>query len=292
MPAPIRATSAAIRLVPTGTRLCLGCVALLVLTAPGVSVSRAQEFRVVTRVSRYLPEAEEWALISRSLTLFHAGKVYDKMEEVGEVVIFEPHQNRFVILNDNKMGCIVQTEELLQFLKVTRTEATGYLDELRKRQDQISQTSADALQFQLDPEFEQHFYAQGSLLKLTGQPLSYEVRTDRAEREQVAVTYLNYADWAARLNHILHPHSLYPASRLSLNQALRDRNLLPTEVNLRFTMPEENRLRAEHRYEWQLQSFDKTDIRTWEALVQSDEIRWLDFREYQRALLNRLADRR
>ncbi len=129
-------------------------------------------------------------------------------------------------------------------------------------------------------------------LRLTSPTFDYDVRTDKSDRPQVIDSYLTYADWAARMNHVLHPHSLYPASRLSLNEALRQHQRLPTLVSLRLAMPGETRLQAEHRYEWELQSFDKTDIRTWESLLQSPDLRWLDFREYQRELMNRLADRR
>ena len=73
--------------------------------------------------------------MARSLTLFHAGKVYDYMEnigmdDIGEVVILDPIHNRFVILNSNYLATRVEFGELRQYLNVGEHEAELYLQEL------------------------------------------------------------------------------------------------------------------------------------------------------------------
>lgn len=254
----------------------------------------AQDFRVVTKVSQWIPETGEWSQAARSLTLFHAGKVYDKVEEIGEVVIFEPLHNRFVILSSNDTGTVVHREELLQFLQIARAETTRYLGELQTRTDENSRAASAVIRSQLDPEFgpPQFDPSHSGRLQLLSRAISYDVKTETVEQPQVVDEYLQYADWAARLNHVLHPQSLFPAPRIALNQVLRERQRIPVEVNLRIAAPEEVRLKAEHRFEWKLQDFDKADIRNWEQIRESSDVRWLNFRDYQRELLASLADRR
>jgi hypothetical protein len=48
-------------------------------------------------------------------------------------------------------------------------------------------------------------------------------------------------------------------------------------------------LKAEHRYVWDLQQSDRTLINKWERLLDSDQIRWLSFREYQHTLLRDMS---
>ncbi|MGH7199902.1 MAG: hypothetical protein ACREJB_04815, partial [Planctomycetaceae bacterium] len=58
----------------------------------------AQEFRIYTRVYDASTTGEEPAVVTRSLSLFHAGKVYDYIDTLGEVTVFEPAQDRVHIL--------------------------------------------------------------------------------------------------------------------------------------------------------------------------------------------------
>ena len=64
----------------------LSLAALLVMAA-AVS-AQAQQFKVTTRVIQpSLDEREPERVLSKSLTLFHAGRVYDLIPSVGEVTV-------------------------------------------------------------------------------------------------------------------------------------------------------------------------------------------------------------
>jgi hypothetical protein len=243
----------------------------------------AQEFRVYTAVSDLSREGAP-RVVARSLTLFHAGNVYDHMEEAGELVIFEPIHDRFVIIRDST-AAVVPFEELRQLLDVASAEAGKYADELRARGDRDSLRTRSQLLFQLQPDFRPHLEPAARMLTLRGTEFSYDVRTDLAPSPTIVQQYLAYADWAARLNTVLHSQSMFPSPRLSLNETLRQQGELPVSVLLQSRDPRELRLRADHEYRWQLQTIDKDLIHQWETLRRSDQLQWVSFREYQQRLV-------
>ena len=64
-----------------------------------------------------------------ALTLFHAGRVYDYMEELGEVVILEPVHNRFTVLGPNYLAARVEQAIIYAVsrkLKSLQAGAMGY----------------------------------------------------------------------------------------------------------------------------------------------------------------------
>lgn len=257
----------------------LGAVAACV---PGV---HAQDMSVYTTVSREADGNEKAPVVARSLTLFHAGKVYDYMEDLGEVVIFEPVNNRFIILNGNYVATRVEHSELQQFLKVAQFESENYLQELSVKEGREDRAITELLEFQLRPEFEEQYDPTLDRLSLSAGPMRYDVQTARVENVAFVEQYLNYADSAARMNFVLHPGSAYPEPRLKLNASLRDKGLLPIAVRLQTRRGEKTALRADHKYQWELQASDKAHINKWERLLESDEVQWVGFREYQQQLL-------
>ncbi|QDU37078.1 hypothetical protein Mal4_13810 [Maioricimonas rarisocia] len=255
------------------------------ITVQLASVCMAQDMRVYTTVSKVSASEGQPQVIARTLTLFHAGKVYDHIEEVGEVVIFEPIHNRFRILNGNYVATTVPFDQLQQLLRVARSEAVRYLDDLDESADPREQRIVPALKFQLNPLLRQEYADETGRLQMIGDYLSYDVQTAAIEQATLLDQYLAYADWACRLNYVLHPQSMYPESRLQLNDALRNRRRLPTTVSLTARVDAEIQLRAEHRFGWELHAFDKDQINKWERLLQSDRIRWVSFHEYQQQVM-------
>lgn len=249
----------------------------------GISSATAQEFRVYTAVSDLTRPAGP-QVVARSLTLFHAGSVYDHMEDAGELVIFEPIHDRFVIIRDYTAAA-VSFDEVRQLLNLASAEAGKYANELGARGDRDSMRVRSQLLFQLAPEFETKSDAVAKRLSLMGSEFRYEVRTEAAPNDTITRQYLAYADWAARLNTVLHSHSLFPAPRLALNESLRQQNCLPVSVNLQARNPKELNLRADHEYRWQLQSIDKDMIHQWEQLRRSGKLQWVSFHEYQQRLV-------
>lgn len=254
-----------------------------------VRPSAAEDMSVYTTVFRV--EDETPTVVARSLTLFHAGKVYDYMEEIGEVVILEPIHNRFVIMNSNYLAARVEFSELMQYLQVGQHEAELYLQELATSEDRESRRAAAALEFQLSPEFDESYEPTLQRLSLTSPTMRYEVRTARVEGAHRVQQYLTYADWTQRLNYVLHPHTSLPAPRLALNESLREKGLIPTRVDLVTQLDGNLHLRAEHRFSWELLSEDKAHINKWERLLESDQIRWVTFAEYQDRVIHGLAGR-
>lgn len=264
-------------------QLLIRCGAASVCLWLSIACARAQDMTVYTTVSR-LNNGAPAVTVGRSLTLFHAGKVYDFMEDAGELVVLEQQAGRFTILNGNYTATRVEFEELHQFLQVADSETTTYIAELALQSDTSARQARAWLQFQLQPQFENESGA-GRLIRLSSPLMKYDVETSAAPDPGRIQQYLAYADWAARLNFVLHPGSTFPAPRLALNEALRGRGVLPVSVTLtnRSSMPVT--LRAEHKYHWELQQAEKAHIHKWERLLESKDLRWVGFHEYQQKLL-------
>jgi hypothetical protein len=223
--------------------------------------------------------------VADSITLFHAGKVYDYMQQVGEVVIFDPAQNRFVILSvkGNNLATTLQFPQLQQYLKVAKSETLEHIQRLP------SGKRREALAFQLNPEFDTSFDPTAGLLSLAGPHIHYEVETVAVERPLVVQQYLQYADWAARINYILHSGSLYPEVRLAVNQALAAEGRLPTTVRLHLDGDRPVQLQARHKFDWALDSVGQSIIGECEKARTAADTRWVDFRDYQQSLLTTTA---
>ncbi len=244
----------------------------------------AQEMRVRTTISRKERNGS-WRPFAYSLTMFHSGKVYDYMEDVGEVVIYEPMSDRFVLLDGNYRAAELSITELNQFLKSSDAKANEYLAGLKRDGSDSSKREAAALEFQLTPHFDERFDAKDQRLRMNSEQIDYNVKTGASPNPDDALKYLAYADWAARLNHILHPESLLPEPRLAVNAALRNRKRIPLTVELKARSDGDLHLQAEHQFSWELQATDKRHITQWESRMKSKEAVWVSFRDYQRRLL-------
>ena len=244
----------------------------------------AQEMRVYTTVSS-LGEAGEWKPRGHSLTLFHAGKVYDYMEDVGEVVVYEPMNDRFIFLDGNYRVAELTITELNQYLKSSEAESQKYLANLQQDGSDAAKKQVAALDFQLHPHFDERFDAKDQRMRMLSEQVIYEVKTASSPDPEAARKYLAYADWAAKLNHILHPEAMLPEPRLALNAALRNRQRIPLTVDLRMRAEGDVHLQAEHQFSWQLQAMDKRHITKWESLIGAKEAVRVSFRDYQRKLV-------
>ncbi len=258
--------------------------AVIVLSASLGSVASAQDLRVYTTVRSLAEKRPNPPVLAESLTLFHAGRVYDYMENVGEVVIFEPLENKFTILGPDYIGTTVTFAEIQQFLGKSRSEAQRVLEE--SQADPSSRRLAAALRAQFTPSFKENVRADS--IKLTGESLIYDLTTAPAPKDTAWEKYLDYTDWAARLNFVLHPKSLYPDSRLEVNNSLRRAKRLPITVDLVGRLDERSlHLRAEHKYGWELQSIDRQFIDQWNTRRDAKDVKWVAIHEYQNLLVSR-----
>jgi hypothetical protein len=264
---------------------------LLLVSAGLSSVASAQQFRVYTEVSvppqNPEPGKMQGEVVARSLTIFHAGRVFDWLKTAGEVTIFEPAHKRFVIFNGRKMiKTTIDFKEIDRMLASARDETNNHAERLLSRNDRDAQTIVTSLQFQLNPEFKYSFEQNSLMLDLDSPKLEYHVNCGTTPIPEAVEAYMEYADWTAKLNHVMHPRSLYPAPRMKLNESLRQHKVLPVKVQLRVDFDQPLHLQADHRFAWQLEKIDKQSIQHWENKVGDPSLQSLTFRDYQKAILN------
>jgi hypothetical protein len=92
----------------------------LLIVANSFATSFAQQFSVTTKVVQPLPNAApgepQEEVVATSITLFHAGKVFDWLPAVGEVTVFEPIHQRFILFNGKRRVATTVTFEQIQQL--------------------------------------------------------------------------------------------------------------------------------------------------------------------------------
>ncbi len=226
-------------------------------------------------------------IVASSLTIFHAGRVFDWLKTAGEVTIFEPAHERFIIFNGRKLiKTTIDFKEIDRMLESARDETRNHAERLLTRNDRDAQTIATSLQFQLNPTFKYSFEQGSLLLDLDSPKLEYHVNCGTTPIPEAVNAYMNYADWTAKLNHVMHPRSLYPAPRMKLNESLRQHKVLPVKVHLRVDFDQPIILQADHRFAWQLEKIDRESIQHWENKVSDPSFKNLTFRDYQKAILN------
>lgn len=270
----------------TGRIAGIGLSLLLTFCAGTTS---AQDYRVYTRVwlqEQAQPEQKP-ELIGRSLTIWHAGKVYDYMDSIGELVVFDHQQQRYTIVSGpHSTACTVDYGELRQYLKVARTQAREYMSELIDSNRPDATRSIEKIKFQLDPKFEFR-YSESPLRVVCDAPqLQYDVLAIQAPNSDIAQAFQQYADSAAQLNFVLHGQSLLPDARMQVNNALVQKEWIPVQVSLSLKDHRETVLRAEHAIQWELGPSDRTRLMEWKKLLQDGELRFVSFQEYQRQLLS------
>lgn len=257
--------------------------------------AEGQEFKVLTRVFSVDEQPDGRTRENQksvSLTIFHAGRVYDYIDSVGEVIVFEPTENRFTIMSATRsLSTTVDFDEVRQILKVARHETEKYVDQLAEKNDDKIPPAAESLIAQFIPRFEESWKPQSNELILANPYIQYRVLTVATDEEATGDAYLHYADWIARLNFVLHPQTMYPEPRVRLNEALRGRNLIPVEVDLTLNGPHPQRLRAEHKITWKLDNTDRSLIHEWTTRMNNDQIRRVSFQEYQKAILISMSPR-
>ncbi len=265
-------------------RLVRRVVAPLAAVAFLIQAATAQEFRVFTAVynlSAAEPDAKP-PVVARSLTLAHAGKVYDYLDVAGEVLIYEPTARRFRVLNPARnVAATAALDEIRQLVKVARGEVETYSVELAADRAPGAASSAALLRFQLDPRFRETFDEPTGRLSLDGGTLRYDVTAAACDRPGVVPLYLDYADWVVQVNYLVHPGPLLPNARLAVNQALRTRDRLPTAVELTATTDPPIHVRAEHTLHWELDGRDRDLIHQWETQLKSPSLRNVTLRTYQ-----------
>lgn len=251
------------------------------------TVSLGQGLRISTHVYDLEKAAAPGQMVSSSLSLCHNGRIYDYMDAADEVVIFDPVERRFTILNNSRgLSTSLTFDEIRHKMNSLEPRTAKYIQELRAAGTPNSARAADAIDFQLHPVFEQSFDPTKETLVLSSPTLTYRVETRKWDEADQVERYLAYADWTARLNFILHPSSLLPEPRIALNEALRKlKDRMPISVELDLRPNASLHLRAAHQLTRNLSTDDHRRIANWEADLKSDKLESVAFLKYQQAVL-------
>jgi hypothetical protein len=264
------------------------------LTARGFfSTVSAQEFRIYTVVTDET-DASARSKIQPfvSLTLFHAGKVYDYLQSPEETVIWEPTHNRFLVLSKrHNLATEITHDEIRRYLGLAQSHARKLIADWQ-REGTKGRDVIKTLEFQLVPEFEVRDDEKSAKLTLISPQLRYDVTYAVAPSPELALAYLKSADWTAQLNSVLHPHALLPEPRLRVNDELRKRHAIPVEVNLQIDGEHPIHLKARHEWTWKLLPRDRQHIDVWESQIRQSEFRTIPFQEFQQQTLTTASRRR
>jgi len=240
---------------------------LCVLGGGPASESYSQQFRIETEVFD-----DSQRVMARSLTLFDGSTVYDFLMtaadhetpggsaaegtsgasqlgagqpngaaalrfRVEEVVVMDHARQRITLLDQHKRHKfeIGHAELLSMVASMQASEA------LRAR---------DA--FLLEPKLTESFDPPTGELELASPRLRYRAQGQVATDPQVLAQYHLFADWAARLN-ATDSRKLPPFARLQLNQAMKRRGWLPTDVKLELTTLTDQQIQATAKHHTLLQ---------------------------------------
>jgi hypothetical protein len=254
---------------------------------PGFLPARAtaQDFHVETTL--FAVGRSEPKELMRSVTLFHAGKTYDFIPHMGELIIFDPSHGQFTLVNTRqKRMAEVHIDEVNRMLDIARRALNDHLQVLQA-ESKPNQSAIEQILFQFNPTFEKAVVqtSGGPQVELKSKFFTYQVLGASAPTPTHAFVYLNYADWICRLNYVLNPGGIMPDQRLALDSALRAENLVPYVVNFTIAGGESPTVRAMHHIYWELNERDRELVRQWDNLLGSGELKKVTFQDYQRSLL-------
>lgn len=276
-------------------RLRVWCLEFLFLTSVMSSMTAfAQDFRIYTPVfdqaagarSARVGSQPKTPIISRSQAFFHAGQVFDVLEPDGELLLFQPSAERYIIVHQQRnVLTTLKFDDLLRQVRDAEVRAEEYLVRVRAQDVPPPARTLEWIEFQLRPRFTETYDKQHQKLTLSHPLMTYEVQCATPDQPEAVQSFLKYCDWAARLNFVLHPQAPLPAPRLTLNESLRKRGLLPLSVNLKAQVGAGLQLRAEHQIQWSLEPHDRHQIHEWELLLKSDQLRHVPFSRFQELLV-------
>lgn len=248
------------------------CAALILLAA---TTARAQDFRVSTQIrnvgSQFGGKPADRAPVGRSTALFHAGKVYDCLNS-SQLTIFEPAQDRIVILDQpRRLKTVLPFDEIATALEQAEQQAEQKLITVQGSTDRAELNRAKLVRFQLRPQFSEKYDPTKRKLKLSSPLLTYTVQCEPAAAPEIVNAYLQFADWAARLNYVVNRNVPLPGPRLELNKALLRQNVLPAKVAMQWQGG--LHLEAEHKFTWKLDPDDRETIRESEQLLHAPDVK-------------------
>lgn len=244
-----------------------------------VEVVSGQQFRIETEVFD-----QDQQVMARSLTLFDGNKVYDFLmtstgNETGGRDAAKPTADgqvdgpadsgqpsnagliRFrveevVVMDHGRQRIVLLDQQQRHKLEIGHSELLSMVASM-----QASEALRARDAFLLEPKLTESFDPPTGELELASPRLSYRALGQATAEPQVLAQYYLFADWAARLN-ATDSRKLPPFARLQLNQAMKRRGWLPTEVSLELTTLTQQQIRAtaKHHTLIQLSANDRQRI--------------------------------
>lgn len=216
------------------------------------NVAAAQQFRIETEVFSDSSEA-----IARSLTLFDGKMTYDflmtAVENAGDTPKFAVEE--VVVFDQGKQKIHLLDQASRQRLELGHSELLSLVAGM-----QSSEVLRARDEFLLEPKLTESFDPQTQQLQLSSPRLDYLVLGQKVTDSQILAHYHSFADWAARLN-ATDSRKLPPFARLQLNQAMKRRGWIPTEVQFKLTSLEGAKIAATAKHHTLMQLSDNDQLR-------------------------------
>ncbi len=227
--------------MPSIRRIIASCI--VALTFCSGLAAQAQDFRVDNKL--ILPGQKP----IESATLFAADMAYDFLDASQETIVFDKTNNLITILDlATKTKTEVGTGEISTEIGRLHEAARG------SKQEFVRMSAA--------PQFAQRVDSKTGQLTMDNKWIQYVVSAEAPKNPFSARQYNEFADWLAQVNALLNPPNL-PFARLKLNEALKQRQEIPVEIELTKRGAGRNQpivARSEHRIQWTLSPADKARL--------------------------------
>jgi hypothetical protein len=249
-----------------------------VWSAAAMAPARATDYRIESEV--FVNERPE--AVSRNVTLFRAGLVYDYLSQPESVTIFDARSGRFVLIDP---AARVQTE-------IATDDVAAFNDELKLR---AAAHKDPLLRFMADPQFKVTS-PQPNLLVLSAPNMTYRIKTIRGKDAAALRQYIEFSDWYARLNTLVNVGSPPPFTRIAINQTLARQGAIPTDVEVTIVPAVKNaraaKMRSHHEIGWKLLGEDLRRIdETGKQLATFKKVSFDEFHGAVEPDRKKLADR-
>jgi hypothetical protein len=273
-------------------------VGTILILAAGLSVAAGQDFRVDTTIQNLAAASNSRGdkgnapVIGRSRTLFHAGKVYDYLPEIGEVIVidFATENRHYRLLNTRReLTASIHFDEVRKLLQEAIATADQSIARMEESGDPRFRDAVSLHRFQRSAHFKEQFSDNQRQLSLSSALIHYGVDCEKPAQPGFVESYCRYADAVCSLNYVLHPGVLLPEPRIVLNDALRRRGVLPTSVQLDVNQSQRVSLRAMHQFRWELDQSDRHKIDHWESMLSSPTVRRVSAQDYQKEVVRAVA---
>ena len=225
---------------------------VLSLSSTSAALLEAAEFRIETRVYK----GDDADPLNSTTTLFRDGRVYDlPRTPIGpcDITVFDPRNGRFILLDTKRK---LKTELQMSLIE-------EYVEGQRVR---ARKGDSPFLKFLADPEFEESYDEANHRVELESAFMTYKLTTSQVTSPEAMQQYGDFADGFTKLTPVLEIAAPPPFARLVVNQALRERNLIPDRVEMtarpdgEVGSKQEFKLRSEHEVTWKLLGEDRTKI--------------------------------